>query len=319
MNKSRNPISGRNCTGLRFRFHVPSISRRLLYLPLEMKSLTQIRQLIQGKSPLSVFECRSIDSARRAFSELRRNYDFDYWAATEYFVRDLKDADNIVPLYLNDCQHHVIDIIRRRFFLRLQSRYIISKSSRRIGLSTCIQAYILWMQTFQRSNNSYTCGPSEISIHPLKSNLCRHLNRDVIPSDMGVFLPRVGWCAYFNTFRNPDAIRGINLGYVHLADMSRWKDPDSKKSVRAYTAPASAVLLDYLTLVVLEGDVPKRKCFSIKGFIRKHPKEKDAIRIRKLSKTFCNPFFINNVMVATTSSDPHFLHINIPTFFGKQL
>lgn len=276
-----------------------------------MKSLTQIRHLMQGKSPLDVFECRSIEFARKAFIEIRRKYDFDYWAATEYLVRDINDADNIVPLHLNDSQRHVIDIIRRRYFLRRQGRYIISKSTHRVGLSTCIQAYILWMQTYQRSNNSYTCGPSDISIFPLKSSLCRQLHRDVVPPEMGVFLPKVGWSAYFNTFRCPDAIRGVNLGYVHLADMSRWKDPDSKKSVRAYTAPVSAVLLEYFTLVVLEGDVPKRKDFNIKEFVRNHPKEKDPIRVRKLSNTFRNPFFINNVMVAASSPSPYFHHIHL--------
>lgn len=276
-----------------------------------MKSLTQIGQLMQGESPLSVFECSSIQSARKAFREIRRKYDFDYWAATEYLIRDINDADTIVTLRLNDCQHHVIDIIRRRYFLRLRGRYIISKSCRRVGLSTCIQAYILWMQIYQCSNNSYTCGPRVISILPLKSNLCRHLHRDVIPADMGIFLPKVGWSAYFNTFRNPDAIRGVNLGYVHFVDMSRWKDTDSKKSVRAYTAPVTAVLLDYFTLVVLEGDIPKRKNLSIKKFVRKHPREKDPVRIKTLTKTFRNPFFINNVMVAASSSGPYFHHIHI--------
>ena len=95
--------------------------------------------------------------------------------------------------------------------------------------------------------------------------------------------------------------------------MSRWKDRTSKRSVRAYTAPVSAVLLEYFTLVVLEGDIPKRKNFNMKKFIRKHPKEKDPVRIKKLSETFRNPFFINEVLVARSSSAPYFLHINLPS------
>lgn len=128
---------------------------------------------------------------------------------------------------------------------------------------------------------------------------------------MGIYIPKVDWRAYFNTFRSPDAIRGINLGYVHLSDMSRWKDPDSKKSVRAYTAPATAVLLEYFTLVVLEGNIPKRGSFSIKNYIRRHPKETDSTRKKNLSEIFRNPFFINEIIVAISSSYPYFLHIHL--------
>ncbi len=190
-NNSRNPYTGRNSSGYRFRFQVSSIAHHTLFLPIEMKSLPQIQQLLQGFSPLKVFNSYSIDIARQEFRKLRKKYDFDYWAVTEYFIHDLADADSIVPLRLNDAQFVVIDTFRKRYSDRSQSRYIVTKSFRRCGLSTCIQAYILWMQTFQCANNSYTCSHSEISLLPLKANLCRYLHRYVIPPDMGIFLPKV--------------------------------------------------------------------------------------------------------------------------------
>lgn len=312
MNSPRNPYSGRNCSGYRFRFQVSSIAHNTLFLPIEMKSLPQIRQLMEGVSPVSAFNSSSDDNARQIFRNIRKHYDFDYWAMTEYFVRDLNDADSMVPLRLNDAQFLVIDTFRKRYFDRLQSRYIVSKSFRRCGLSTCIQAYILWMQAYQRANNSYTCCPSEISMFPLKANLCRYLHRDVVPPDMGVYLPMIDGRAFFNTFRNPDAIRGINIGYVHLADISRWRDPDAKKTTMAYVAPVSAVLLKYFTLVVLEGDVPCKYSFSIKEYIRQNPGMRDSIRKNKLSKIFGNPFFMNEVMNVQSSETPHFFYIHIP-------
>ncbi|MDE7350515.1 MAG: hypothetical protein K2N25_05565 [Muribaculaceae bacterium] len=311
MKISRNPYSGRNCTGYRFRFQVSSISHQPLFLPLEMKSLPQIRMLLQGISPLAAFNCFSHERALEAFSSIRKKYDFDYWAINEYFIHDLTDADSIIPLRLNDAQFLVIDTFRKRFFDRMPSRYIITKSFRRCGLSTCIQAYILWMQTFQCSNNSYTCSPSEISMFPLKANLCRYLHRDIVPPDMGIFLPRVDGRAFFNTFRNPDAIRGINLGYVHLADMSRWRDSKLKKTERAYIAPVSAVLFKFFTLVVLEGDVPWKCSFNIKDFVRRDPHMRETNRKNKLSKKFHNPFFINEVMVAQSSHSPYFFHLHL--------
>ena len=312
MKKSRNPYSGRNSSGYRFRFQVSSIARHTLFLPLEMKSLQQIQLLMQGVSPLSVFNCQDEARARQIFRKIRIQYDFDYWAVNEYFIRDLKDADSIIPLRLNDAQFIVIDTFRKRYFDRLQSRYIISKSFRRCGLSTCIQAYILWMQTYHCANNSYTCCPSEISMFPLKSNLCRFLHRDVIPHDMGIYLPNVDRCAFFNTFRSPDAIRGINLGYVHLADMSRWRDPGSKLTTRAFAAPVSAVLLKYFTLVVLEGDVPSKGSFSINEFFEQNPHIRESARKNNLSKFFRNPFFINEVMASRSSPSPHFFYLHLP-------
>lgn len=311
MTSSRNPFSGRNSSGYRFKFHVPSIAYNTLFLPIEMKSVPQIQQLIQGVHPLTVFNCCSLNSAKKAFCNLRKRYDFDYWAVKEYSIHDIDDADNIIPLRLNQYQFFVIDILRKRYFNRQFGRYIITKSLRRCGLSTCIQAYILWMQTFQRSNNSYVCSASDISLFPLKADLCRYLRRDIVPQDMGVFLPRVDGFAFFNTFRNPDSIRGINLGYIHFADMSRWLDFDSWKSVRAYSAAVSAVLLDYFTLVVLEGNIPNEHCFNIKKFIRDSHGMNENERKRILSKYFRNPFFINEVLAVSENRNSTFLHINL--------
>lgn len=311
MKYSRNPITGRFSSGYRFQFKVSSIDSQTLYLPLEMKTLPSIRQLMQGLSPLVAFNALDIADARRKFRNLRKKYDFDYWAVKEYFIPDVLNPDSIVPLRLNDAQFYVVDILRKRYFEKKIGRYIISKSFRRCGLTTSIQAYILWMQIFQRQNNSYVCGPSEISLMPLKKNICRHLHRDIVPQDPWIYLPKVDRRAFLFTFRSPNAIRGINLGYVHFSNMSQWRDPDDKSTSRAYVAPVSAVLLDYFTLVVLEGDIPRKDSFCIKEYLRKHPREKESQRKKKLAHSFSNPFFINEVMVSMTLKDPHFFHIHI--------
>ena len=82
----RNPYTGRLSAGFRFRFNVRAISHRPVYLPLEMKELSQIKLLMQGSSPLEVFNRLSIQSARKAFNDLRKQFDFPFWAATEYSV-----------------------------------------------------------------------------------------------------------------------------------------------------------------------------------------------------------------------------------------
>lgn len=307
----RNYYSGRKAPGFRFCFHVRAISHRSLFLPLSMKKLPTIQRLLQGESPLTVFECRSIQEARHAFRELRKKFDFSYWAANEYYIRDIKDADRIIPLHLNNFQYYIIDIMQKRYHNHEIGRYIITKSFGRVGLSTCIQAYMLWLQTCQCFNNSFTCSSSSINLNPLKIDLCRYLKRNVVPSDPWIYLPKADRRAFFNTFRTPDFIRGINLGYVHFADMSKWHDPDGEDASRVYAAATSAVLMKDYTLIVLEGNIPKEGRFQME----KHQSFYIPwdIRLMRLSHLSKNPFFLDHVAMANapiTYANPLF-HINL--------
>ena len=311
-----NQYSGYQAPGFRFCFHVTSIAHRPLFLPLQMKRLPQIQRLLNGESPLEVFNCDNIHSARNAFCSLRKKFDFAYWAAKEYLIRDIKDPDRIVPLTLNNFQHYLIDILQKRFHNHQIGRYIITKSFGRVGLTICIQAYMLWLQSYQCANNSFTCSSSSINLYPLKSDICRFLKRDIVPSDPWIYLPNADRRAFFNTFRSPDFIRGINLGYVHLTDMSKWNDPDGDDASRVYTASSSAVLLTYHTLVVLEGNIPKKDRFQPE----KHRSFNIPwnIRLMRLSHLSKNPFFLDHVVMASTpsASDPLLFHINLDHTFN---
>ena len=305
-----NPYSGRKSTGFRFCFHVRAIAHQPLFLPLAMKSLPKIQSLLKGESPLTVFNCGSLSSARLAFSELRKMFDFPYWAAKEFHIRDIDDADNIVPLRLNYYQHHIIDIFQKRYHNHQPSRYIITKSFSKCGVTTCVQAYIIWQQTYRCFNNSFTCSSSEINLFPLKADLCRFLHRDIVPPNKWIYSPKADRKAFFNTFRSPDFIRGINLGYVHFADMSKWKDPEGILSSRTFSAATSAVLLEYFTLVVLEGNIPRDHHYNITKY-RDFTLPLNT-RIRQFKPFSSNPFFLDHVAYACNKPDTsYFLHINL--------
>ena len=310
------PYSGRFAPGFRFCFHVRSIAHQPLFLPLVMKDHLRIRRLLEGESPLSVFDCDSILDARLAFSELRKKFDFAYWAATEYHVHDIKDAENIVPLRLNTVQHYMIDIMERRYFDRQVSRYVVTKTGRPCGVTTCVQAYMIWRQTCQCFNNLYTCSSSDINLYPLKSALCRHLGRYVVPAEKWLYVPKADRRAFYNTYSSPDFIRGINLGYLHFADMSKWKDSDGRLSCRVFNASTSAVLLEYFTLVVLEGNIPKPDRFPIEKYLDRKPTFDERIaRLRPLSN---NPFFLDYVALANLKDCPSYLlHINLDDAFSQ--
>lgn len=314
----RSPYSGYKSSGFRFCFHVTSIAHRPLFLPLEMKGHPYIQRLLKGESPLSVFNRPDIRSARQAFCEFRKQFDFAYWAAKDYIIRDLQDADNYIPLELNNLQHYAIDIMQKRYSNRFIGRYIITKSFGRVGLTTGIQAYMLWLQIYKCNNHSYTCSASDISINPHKTDLCRFLKRDIVPADKFIYIPKANRKAFFNTYRSPDYIRGINLGYVHFADMSKWHDIDGNDATRANAAASSAVLMKHFTMIVLEGNIPKEDRFNIDEFKNFHlPWQIRLMRLEKYSK---NPYFLDRVAMATSSissnDDGLYFHINLDKTFA---
>lgn len=310
MTSTPNQFTGYRSPGFRFRFHVRSIARPVLFIPLEMKSIPQIRHLINGESPLSVFNTDSIHTARKAFCELRKKFDFSFWAITEYYVRRRDNADEIVPLKLNTSQQYIVDILSKRYYNRQPGRYVITKTAFPCGLTTCVQAYITWMQTYRCTNNSYTCSSSEINLNPLKTNLCRWLKRDIVPPEKWIFLPRTGDRAFFNTMKNPDSGRGINFGYVHLADMGKWKDPSGLTTLRTVNAAVSGVLLDYFTLVIYEGNIPDGDRFQL---WRYHDfSVPSGERIAELAKISKNPRFLYQVALASApDSTSDILHIDL--------
>lgn len=315
---NNNAYTGRHAPGFRFCFHVRSISHSCLFLPLSMRELPQIQRLLKGESPLTVFNRHSLSTARVAFNELRKEFDFTYWAVKEYYVRDMKDADNIIPLRLNIPQSYMIDVMQKRYHNHLRARYVITKTFGRCGLTTCVQAYILWLQTYQRREHAYMCTSSDINLNPHKADLCRWLKRDVIPSEPYIFLPRSNRNAYFNTFRSPDFIRGIDLGYGHFADMSKWNSSDGRLTSRVTSAAISAVLLEYFTLVVHEGNIPDGRRFPIQRMNDfRLPLAERVWKLRPLSR---NPLFLDYAARAAhpdNPADPHPLHIDLDDAWSR--
>lgn len=309
-----NPISGRNSPGFRFRFCVRSITHKTLYLPLAMKQLPEIKRLMEGYAPFSVFHCLSMDTVRHTFNELRKKYDFAYWCATEYYIHDMADADNIIPLRLNQHQHQIIDTFERRYFEQKHAAYIISKSFRRAGVTTCVQAYILWRQIYYFGRASNTCTASSINAHPMKENLCRFLKRDIVPQDDHILIPKADCRSYFNTYRTPDALRGIDFAYVHLANMTQWNDPDGRLSSRAYMAASGGVLYSHRTLIVMEGNIPPQPFYRDPALCHNMYQR---VPFHCLSQVTKNPYFLREHLVAN-EPDPtitpffHLILLNDP-------
>lgn len=279
-----NPLAGKNSPGSRFRFRVRSIAHQSLYLPNAMESLTQVRQLIDGVSPLVVFNCTDIKAARHAFYDLRKKFDFPYWAVLDFLIPDNRNHKRLVTLHLNRYQRYLTNVFMGRADAGLHGKYIISKTMPKCGLTTFVQAYILWLQLYHHSQHSITCAQSPDMVERLKTNITNYLHKKV-RRDV-VFVTDTA-SALFQSVYNPHYLDMCRSSFVHFADMSKWIDNYEENSNHIYFNALCGWSRKPASLFVLEGDDPSISAYP-------------------------NPFFLNKLVIA---SDPNvtseFFHINL--------
>ena len=303
---SRNPLSGRNSAGIRFQFRVRAIARKNIYLPVSMKSLSEIRRLLNGESPPVVFNCDSVKTARHAFYELRKRYDFPYWAALEYSIPHLDDTRQLVPLFLNPYQHHIADTFMKRAADRKRGFYLISKSFPKCGLTTVVQAYILWLQTYSFSSNSLSYAFSDYQMSLFKANLHRFLKKYRNNESNTIAFPDSDAVSCFNTYSSESILSGIDCGFIHLADMSKWIDRTGEKSSLIFSSSLSRLQRTRAELVVMEGDCPSDP--KVRTAITGDYTIPQPIRHLKLEPFGVNPFFIDKWLLASDHTITNLIH-----------
>lgn len=279
-----------------------------------MRQLPEIQQLFQGISPLTVFNKKSLPTARKAFYEFRKKHDFAYWAATEYHISDCNNPKNIIPLHINQHQHKIIDTFERRYFKRLPATYVISKTIPNCGVTTCVQAYIQWRQIYNFGSSSYTCTSSLKHLEVLKTPLCRLIKED-IPEHNYIFIPKANAHIYFNSYQYPTFRSAKDFTYVHLADMTKWKDPQGKTSADIFVNASRAILESPESshlLLVLEGDIPKERVYIHPAFCQIHLKK---FPMQFLSHLSPNPYFLRkhieaNIPLRKSPNTPFLILLN---------
>lgn len=289
-----NPISGHGSPGYRFRLRVRSISHRNIYLPLSMKCLTEIRSLLDGVSPLEVFKVSSIEEARIAFNQIRERYDFPFWAATVYRIPDIHSPSCIVNLRLNNSQFHIIDVLLKRSFDGLSSRYVITKSFGPCGLTTCVQAYIFWLRNVN-SGNSITWSVGD-ELSSLKSTLHLNIHIPAYSSDTEVYVPDAQSYAFLFPYNKYDIRRNSLrlVDYVHLSDMSKWDDERGEYSFSLEEHYVNIMLESPHSLCVIEGNLPDPSVFSLSWW-RNYFKN-NGFQMARLDRFKVNPFLVNKII-----------------------
>lgn len=273
-----------------------------------MKALPQITQLLTGVSPLVVFGCRDFKDARRAFYELRKKYDFPYWAALEYMIPDKENPKCILPLRLNRFQFYLADVFIKRANAGFSGKYIISKSVPKCGLTSCVQAYILWLQLYRYSHHSITCTESVDNMNRLKSIVAECIHK---PSGSNIVSVKDTASSLFQSIYDPHVLDRCPSSYVHLADMSKWPDPTSELSLHIYSNAYQRWNATPASLFVLEGDTPSHAMFRAEDY--RNYLIQESFRLMQLRDFFSNPYFVNRLVIASdpkVNSEFHYINLD---------
>lgn len=269
------PFSGHKSPGFRFQFKCPRISRHTLWLPLEMKSLPLISDLRNGIDPCIALDVSSIKDARDRFKTIRASFDFPFWAATSYDIPDIQSPLILSTLVLNSPQRLIIDTFLKDLSNGIYGRYVISKHPGKIGVTTAVHAYIIWRQLFKHYGmTSFFASPSCRTVNALRLNTARLLHKmDIRPSGpknykrinidsirRKYFMGRFSY-AHITSAHNENAARGIDISFVHFADISKCSPDSCLSTMRCFIGAMSGVLLQPPTLIVLEGDYPSPNTF----------------------------------------------------------
>lgn len=265
-----------------------------------MKSIPEINALLNGVSPLEAFKCDSLKAAREAFCRLRKRFDFPYCAALDFVVPNMENPDQLVPMFLNSFQYSVVDAIERRMHEDFRSFILISKTLPRCGLTSCVQAYILWCQKYVWPGDAVVYVPSANDFITYMERV-RNFHKQVIVSGSPDIPISDSMSSIFCIhFQNPDfSWKGRKPSFVHLADMSKWTDPSATFSSRVFSETLNFLSGDAHSLFIMEGDYPTGRSLCLKD----HPDltVPKSIRFLRLNRVKSNPVFLD-ILAQVSSS-----------------
>lgn len=94
--------------------------------------------------------------AYKKYVEIRCKYDFEYWSATQSYIKDKETGDEVL-FVLNKPQRVVLKKLMDDIYAGVPLRFVVLKS-RQWGSSTFFQVFMLWVQTFWKTGwSSVVC------------------------------------------------------------------------------------------------------------------------------------------------------------------
>ncbi len=165
--------------------------------------------------------------------------------------------------------------------------------------------------------NSCLCAFSDSDMYMFKSNLCRHLKRTPVYAEREIYVPKADRQAFFLSCSHTEGFSGKDLGYVHLADMSKWYDRNDEYTDSAISNLSSSSCKSFDTLVVQEGNIPKEDQIDMQKV--QNPYIDRFYRLCYIEHLTNNPpFLLNVIMNNAPNSESPYLHINLNDLQGSK-
>lgn len=281
INATFNPITGEGSIGERFEYVNPDFPIRRQYLPVEMKKIPLVKQLLKAGT-LDAFlkklgttdEDYHSDRQKviRQFVRLRIRYDFAFWAAFYVYIKNKYGGEDVL---------FRLTYPQRKFVARLEElrkagkpiRLVLLKA-RQWGGSTTSQLYMAWLQLVHKVGlNSLIIAHQGAGSDEIKDMFDRMIANYPIemlykigesysenePKLVGVGksgsihrVPQRNCKIKIGTAERPDSCRGGDYSLVHLSEVGLWKATEGKKPEDIVRSACGGVLLRPYTMIVYE-------------------------------------------------------------------
>ena len=281
INATFNPITGEGSIGERFEFYIPDFPIRRQFLPVEMKKIPLVKQLLKAGT-LDAFlkklgttdEDYHSDRQKviRQFVRLRIRYDFAFWAAFYVYIKNKYGGEDVL---------FRLTYPQRKFVARLEElrkagkpiRLVLLKA-RQWGGSTTSQLYMAWLQLVHKVGlNSLIIahqGAGSDEIKDMFDRMITNYPTEMLykigesysenePKLVGVGksgsihrVPQRNCKIKIGTAERPDSCRGGDYSLVHLSEVGLWKATEGKKPEDIVRSACGGVLLRPYTMIVYE-------------------------------------------------------------------
>jgi hypothetical protein len=268
LNNPYDPYTGEGCCGERIRFEIEDAPLPVLYLPVEMMKEPIYDQLKKYGSTQKLFKQKKGDFNNESylkfwifFSDLRCQYDFEYYCISRIQIRDKIKASDI-PFRLNRPQRmKLLPVLEKMRLKGIPIRFNYLKS-RQVGGSTLIQIYMNWIQMKHKKNwNSVVCAHVKDAAIRIRAMYERAI--DNMPPVDGVkytirnykntqnikYVPERGCLITVGTALEPDSVRSDDIKMAHLSELAYYPDTENNNPELIEASITSAIPEEPLTLI----------------------------------------------------------------------
>lgn len=192
--------------------------------------------------------------------------DFEYWSATCCYIKNKRGGEDIL-FRLNSPQRKMVRALEKMRTTGKPIRLILLKA-RQWGGSTCAQLYMAWLQMMHKEGlNSLIIAHQHSATAEIKDMFMRMINnypekllekegsglkRTEVAGPGAIRVVSGNFKVKVGSAERPDSCRGGDYSLVHCSEVALWKKTRLKTPEDMMRAATSGVLLQPLTMILLE-------------------------------------------------------------------